>query len=94
MGSTNIGATRAHHLYASTHGGYQKVNVTDCEYRNHKRDLNSRIGDSDAQMLITQMTKRKNHVDTFPFEYLVENSQLSALSWADEMSKYNYKKIW
>nr|GEV33672.1 protein FAR1-related sequence 5-like [Tanacetum cinerariifolium] len=31
--------------------------------------------------------------DNFSFEYVVENSQLSALFWADEMSKYNYKEF-
>nr|GEZ11922.1 hypothetical protein [Tanacetum cinerariifolium] len=64
LGSTSIGATRAHHLFAS-----------------------------DAQMLINKMTNRKLHVDNFSFEYVVENSQLSALFWADEMSKYNYKEF-
>ncbi|GJT34502.1 FAR1-related sequence 5-like protein [Tanacetum coccineum] len=59
LGITSIGATRAHHLYASTHGGYELVNSTETEYRNHKRDLNTHIGDSDAQMLITKLTNRK-----------------------------------
>ncbi|GJS10476.1 FAR1-related sequence 5-like protein [Tanacetum coccineum] len=31
--------------------------------------------------------------NNFSFEYVVENSQLSALFWADEMSKYNYKEF-
>nr|GEY00957.1 protein FAR1-related sequence 5-like [Tanacetum cinerariifolium] len=92
-GSITIGATRAHHLYASTHGGYESVNATETEYRNHKRDLNAYIGEGDAQMLITKMTNRKLHFDNFLFEYVVENSQLSALFWADEMSKYNYKEF-
>ncbi|GKD07726.1 FAR1-related sequence 5-like protein, partial [Tanacetum coccineum] len=69
LGITSIGATRAHHLYASTHGGYELVNSTETEYRNHKRDLNTHIGDSDAQMLITKLTNRKQHVDNFSFEY-------------------------
>ncbi|GJS87573.1 FAR1-related sequence 5-like protein [Tanacetum coccineum] len=69
LGSTIIEATRAHHLYASTHGGYELVNATETEYQNHKRDLNVHIGDGDSQI------------------------QLSALFWADEMSKYNYKEF-
>ncbi|GJV67930.1 FAR1-related sequence 5-like protein [Tanacetum coccineum] len=93
LGSTSIGATRAHHLYVSTHGGYESVNSTETEYRNHQRDLNAHIGDGDAQMLITKLTNRKMHVDNFSFEYVVENSQLSALFWADEMSEYNYKEF-
>ncbi|GJU28708.1 FAR1-related sequence 5-like protein [Tanacetum coccineum] len=93
LGSTSIGPTRAHHLYASTHGGYESVNETKTEYRNHQRDLNTHIGDVDAQMLITKMNNRKEHVDNFLFEYVVENRQLSALFWADDMSKYNYKEF-
>nr|GFA01267.1 protein FAR1-related sequence 5-like [Tanacetum cinerariifolium] len=49
LSSTSIGATRAHHLYVSTHGGYESVNATETEYRNHKRDLNAHIGEGDAQ---------------------------------------------
>nr|GFA03825.1 protein FAR1-related sequence 5-like [Tanacetum cinerariifolium] len=69
LGSTSIGATRAHHLYASTHDGYESVNATETEYRNHKRDLNAHIGEGDAQMLITKMNNRKLHADNFSFEY-------------------------
>nr|GEX10917.1 protein FAR1-related sequence 5-like [Tanacetum cinerariifolium] len=65
LGSTSIGATRAHHLYASTHGGYESVNATETEYQNHKRDLNAHIGEGDAQILITKMTNRKLHVDNY-----------------------------
>nr|GEZ16974.1 protein FAR1-related sequence 5-like [Tanacetum cinerariifolium] len=93
LSSTSIGATRAHHLYASTHSGYESVNAIETEYRNHKRDLNAHIGEGDAKILITKMNNRKLHVDNFSFEYVVENSQLSELFWADEMSKYNYKEF-
>nr|GEX41669.1 protein FAR1-related sequence 5-like [Tanacetum cinerariifolium] len=93
LGNTSIGATRAHHLYASTHNGYELVNAIETEYRNHKRDLNAHIGEGGAQMLITKMNNRKLHVDNFSFEYVMENSQLSALFWANEMSKYNYKEF-
>ncbi|PWA55064.1 FAR1 DNA binding domain-containing protein [Artemisia annua] len=59
LGGTNIGATRAHHLYAATNGGYDEVDATETEFRNHTRDLNSHIGDSDAQMLINKMENRE-----------------------------------
>nr|GEU41811.1 protein FAR1-related sequence 5-like [Tanacetum cinerariifolium] len=50
-------------------------------------------GDSDAQMLIHKMKNRKKHVSDFSFDYLVENSELTAIFWADEVSKYNYRKF-
>ena len=93
LGGTNLGATRAHHLYAATNGGYDEVDATETEFRNHKRDLNSHIGDSDAQMLINKMENRKKNVANFTFEYAVEDSQLNRLFWADEMAKYNYKEF-
>lgn len=93
LGGTNIGATRAHHLYAATNGGYDSVDATETEFRNHTRDLNSHIGDSDAQMLINKMENRKKNVANFSFEYSVVNSQLDSLFWADEMAKYNYKEF-
>ena len=93
LGGTNIGATRAHHLYAATNGGYDEVDATETEFRNHARDLNSHIGDSDAQMLINKMENRLKNVANFSFEYAVEDSQLNRLFWEDEMAKYNYKEF-
>ncbi|PWA65873.1 FAR1 DNA binding domain-containing protein [Artemisia annua] len=93
LGGTNIGATRAHHLYAATNGGYDEVDATETEFRNQTRDLNSHIGDSDAQMLINKMENRVKNVANFTFEYAVEDSQLNRLFWADEMAKYNYKEF-
>ncbi|GJW25234.1 protein FAR1-related sequence 5 [Tanacetum coccineum] len=51
------------------------------------------IGDSDAQMLIHKMENRKKHVSDFLFDYLVENAELTAIFWADEVSKYNYREF-
>nr|GFA95491.1 protein FAR1-related sequence 5-like [Tanacetum cinerariifolium] len=48
-------------------------------------------GESDAQMLINKMENRKNFVPNFKFQYLVENSELVAMFWADEVAKCNYK---
>ncbi|GJY61363.1 protein FAR1-related sequence 5 [Tanacetum coccineum] len=50
-------------------------------------------GDSDAQMLIHKMENRKKHVSDFSFDYLVENAELTAIFWADEVSKYNYREF-
>nr|GFB37553.1 hypothetical protein [Tanacetum cinerariifolium] len=50
-------------------------------------------GDSDAQMLIHKMENRKKHVSDFSFDYFVESAELSAIFWADEFSKYNYREF-
>nr|GEW89138.1 hypothetical protein [Tanacetum cinerariifolium] len=86
-----LGATKAHNLYSKMKGGTQYVHGTSDEFKNHIRDVNAFLGESDAQMLINKMENRKNFVPNFTFQYLVENSELVAMFWADEVAKCNYK---
>ena len=51
------------------------------------------IGESDAQMLINKMENRKMYVPNFTFQYKVENSELVAFFWVDEVAKCNYKEF-
>ncbi|GJU96310.1 FAR1-related sequence 5-like protein [Tanacetum coccineum] len=91
--SVNIGATRAHHFLTGIKGSYLLVHGTIVDFKNFFRSVNCYIGDSDAQMLIHKMENRKKHVSDFSFDYLVENAELSAIFWADEVSKYNYREF-
>lgn len=91
--TNKIGATRAHHLLTSMKGGYEYVHGTTSDFKNHQRDINAFIGESDAQMLINKMENRKKFVPNFTFEYKVENSELVAFFWVDEVSKCNYKEF-
>ncbi|GJY98696.1 FAR1-related sequence 5-like protein, partial [Tanacetum coccineum] len=91
--TNKIGATRAHNLYCSMKGGYEYVHGTSDDFKNHQRDVNQFIGESDAQMLINKMENRKNYVPKFTFEYKVDNSELVAMFWADEVAKCNYKEF-
>ncbi|GKB97861.1 hypothetical protein Tco_0983998 [Tanacetum coccineum] len=43
-------------------------------------------GESEAQMLINKMENRNNYVPNFTFQYKVDNSELVAMFWADEVS--------
>ncbi|GJW49150.1 FAR1-related sequence 5-like protein [Tanacetum coccineum] len=88
-----LGATRAHNLYSSMKGGAQYVHGTSDDFKNHIRDVNAFIGESDAQMLINKMENRKKFVPNFTFQYKVENSELVAMFWADEVDKCNYKEF-
>ncbi|GKC02155.1 FAR1-related sequence 5-like protein [Tanacetum coccineum] len=54
---------------------------------------NQFIGESDAQMLINKMENRKKYAPNFTFQYKVENSELVAMFWADEVAKCNYKEF-
>nr|GFC06325.1 hypothetical protein [Tanacetum cinerariifolium] len=88
-----LGATKAHDLYSKMKGGTQYVHETSDDFKNHIRDVNAYIGESDVQMLINKMENRKKFVPNFTFHYLVENSELVAMFWADEVSKCNYKEF-
>ena len=74
-------------------GGYQYVHGTSSDFKNHQRDINVCIGESDAQMLINKMENRKKYVPNFTFHYKVEKSELVAIFWADEVAKCNYKEF-
>ncbi|GJQ90380.1 FAR1-related sequence 5-like protein [Tanacetum coccineum] len=52
--TNKIGATRAHNLLSSMKGGYEYVHGTIDDFKNHQRDVNVFIGESDAQMLINK----------------------------------------
>ncbi|GJX68542.1 FAR1-related sequence 5-like protein [Tanacetum coccineum] len=91
--SVNIGATRAHHLLTGINGSYLLVHGTTVDFKNFFRSVNCYIGDIDAQMLIHKMENRKKHVSDFSFDYLVDNAELTAIFWADEVSKYNYREF-
>ncbi|GKB53823.1 FAR1-related sequence 5-like protein [Tanacetum coccineum] len=91
--TNKIGATRAHNLLSSMKGGYEYVHGTTDDFKNHQRDVNVFIGESDAQMLINKMENRKMYVPNFTFQYKVENSEFVAMFWADEVAKCNYKEF-
>ncbi|GJW13206.1 FAR1-related sequence 5-like protein [Tanacetum coccineum] len=91
--TNKIGATRAHNFLSSMKGGYEYVHGTTDDFKNHQRDVNVFIGESDAQMLINKMENRKTYVPNFTFQYRVENSELVSMFWADEVSKCNYKEF-
>ncbi|GJT18795.1 regulation of nuclear pre-mRNA domain-containing protein 1B [Tanacetum coccineum] len=91
--ANKIGATKAHHLYCNIKGGYEYVHGTTDDFKNHQRDVNHFIGESDAQMLINKMENRTMYVPNFTFQYMVDNDELVAMFWADEVAKCNYKEF-
>ncbi|GJY43344.1 FAR1-related sequence 5-like protein [Tanacetum coccineum] len=63
--TNKIRATRAHNLLSSMKGGYEYVHGMTNDFKNHQRDVN----------------------------VFIENSELVAMFWADEVAKYNYKEF-
>lgn len=93
MANSSIGATKAYHLYHGLHGGYNINGGTVVDYKNHARKVNCFVGKDDAQMLVDKYEIRKREDPNFSFEYRCEKGVLSALFWADEICKANYKEF-
>ncbi|GKF29447.1 FAR1-related sequence 5-like protein [Tanacetum coccineum] len=66
--NANIGAVRAHNLYAGLKGLSSLVHGTQTEFKNFTRGFNCFIGDSDAQMLITRMEQRQEFTKDFSLD--------------------------
>ncbi|GJS48360.1 hypothetical protein Tco_0598481 [Tanacetum coccineum] len=62
-----LGVTRTHNLYYTMKGGAQYVHGTSDDFKNHIRDVNAFIEESDAQILINKMESRKKFVPNFTF---------------------------
>ncbi|GJS01953.1 FAR1-related sequence 5-like protein [Tanacetum coccineum] len=88
-----LGATSAHNLYYMMKWGAQYVHGTSDDFKNHIRDVNAFIRESDAQILINKTENRKQFVPNFTFHYKVKNSELVAMFWADKVGKCNYKEF-
>nr|GEX32998.1 hypothetical protein [Tanacetum cinerariifolium] len=94
---TKSGAVQHKYIYCNKEGVLKSINVDtlDPEYSDkQKRNTTTHVsGESDAQMLINKMENRKMYVLNFTFQYRVENSELVAMFWADEVAKCNYKEF-
>lgn len=91
VSTSNIGATRAHHIYSNMQGSYKNTHGTVNDFKNYKKKINCFIGSSDAQMLVNKMENRREHVPNFTFEYKVkDNTELECMFWADETAKGNF----
>jgi hypothetical protein len=94
VSTSNIGPTKAHHIYSNIQGSHKNTHGTVDDFKNYKKKINCFIGSSDAQMLINKMENRKACVANFSFEYKVkENTELDCMFWADEIAKSNFKEF-
>ncbi|GKC16987.1 hypothetical protein Tco_1013769 [Tanacetum coccineum] len=94
---TKSGAVQHKYIMCNREGVPKGINVDtlDPEYSDKpKRNTTTHvIGESEAQMLVNKMENRKMYVPKFTFQYKVENSELVAMFWADEVAKCNYKEF-
>ncbi|KAL9666063.1 hypothetical protein QQ045_000385 [Rhodiola kirilowii] len=82
--NVNVGSSSAFRLMKEMAGGYDKVGATLTDCKNFKRDLKTYIGGRDAQMIINNLSKKKDSCEGFIFEYFAdEDGTLCRLFWAD-----------
>ncbi|XP_023754957.1 protein FAR1-RELATED SEQUENCE 5-like [Lactuca sativa] len=94
VGTCNIGASKAYNLVSSMKGGFDSRGGTVVDFKNFRRDLYSKIGVKDSQMVVDILTNRKLCFSNFSFEVQKDvDDHLTGLFWADDTSKANYKEF-
>ncbi|GJV73332.1 FAR1-related sequence 5-like protein, partial [Tanacetum coccineum] len=69
MSNRNIGPVVAYNILTEIHGGFDKVGALPQDAKKFKRDILACIGDSDANMIVKMLTRKKECVSDFSFEY-------------------------
>ncbi|XP_042031655.1 protein FAR1-RELATED SEQUENCE 5-like [Salvia splendens] len=89
--SANIGPTLTFKLLNEVLGGLDYVGCTVVEVRNYRRDLRAYTSWADAQMVLNEMSWKKENCPAFTYDFEV-NSQdmLTRLFWCDPIAKKNF----
>ncbi|XP_042065426.1 protein FAR1-RELATED SEQUENCE 5-like [Salvia splendens] len=89
--SANIGPTLTFKLLNEVLGGLDYVGCTVVEVRNYRRDLRAYTSGADAQMVLNEMSWKKENCPAFTYDFEV-NSQdmLTRLFWCDPIAKKNF----
>lgn len=91
LSAINVGPVRAFNIMRTLYGGFDKVGATKSDFKNFKKDLNSYVGEQDADMLIKRFKRKKEYMPNFTFEFITSGEGvLQGLFWADEQAKRNY----
>ncbi|GJT34340.1 FAR1-related sequence 5-like protein [Tanacetum coccineum] len=69
ISNQNIGLVVAYNILTEIHGGFNKVGALPQDAKIFKRDILACIGDSDANMIVKMLTRKKECVSEFSFEY-------------------------
>ncbi|CAI9272192.1 unnamed protein product [Lactuca saligna] len=94
VGTCNIGASKDYNLVSNMNGDFDSRGMTAVDFKNFRRDLNSKIGVKDSQMVVDILTNRNLCFSNFSFEVQKDvDDHLTRLFWADDTSKANYKEF-
>ncbi|KAK1359316.1 hypothetical protein POM88_043790 [Heracleum sosnowskyi] len=92
FGRANVGPVKTFNIVKEMVGSYENVCATSTDFKNFNRDLRSRIGKNDADMIIEKFRlKRETSNNTFFYEYKQDkDGHLTGLFWADATGIRNY----
>ncbi|XP_074327578.1 protein FAR1-RELATED SEQUENCE 5-like [Apium graveolens] len=86
-----IGATRSHALAKERFGSYEDVGATVIDFKNFSRDVKARIGDHDADMILSKFKLKETSNNTFYYDYKVDTKgHLTGLFWTYAIGQANF----
>ncbi|XP_047978693.1 protein FAR1-RELATED SEQUENCE 5-like [Salvia hispanica] len=89
--SANIGPTLTFKLPNEVLGGLDHVGCTVVEVRNYRRDLRAFTSGADAQMVLNEMSRKKENCPAFIYHFEVNSKdRLTRLFWCDPTAKKNF----
>ena len=89
--SANIGPTLTFKLLNEVLGGLDYVGCTVVEVRNYRRDLRAFTRGADAQMILNEMSRKKENCPAFTYDFEVNSKdRLTRLFWCDPIAKKNF----
>ena len=88
----NIGPTRAHNLVKEMTGSFDNIGATVEDFKNFNRDVKSRIGAHDSDMILDRFKSNKAaSKNSFYYDYKVDSEgRLTGLFWTDTVAQANY----
>ncbi|KAK1419433.1 hypothetical protein QVD17_28600 [Tagetes erecta] len=72
MAKINIGPVRAFNVMRTIFGGFEEVGVSKNDCKNFKREINLFINEYDAEMMVGNLMKKKEHLPDFSCEYFTD----------------------
>ncbi|XP_042065425.1 protein FAR1-RELATED SEQUENCE 5-like [Salvia splendens] len=89
--SASIGPTLTFKLLNEVLGGLDYVGCTVVEVRNYRHDLRAYTSGADAQMVLNEMSRKKENCPTFTYDFEVNSKDmLTRLFWCDPIAKKNF----
>lgn len=90
LADASFGPFVGYRILTKLHGGHENVGATAVDCKNYHRDVIAYIGKADAQMVVNMLSKKRDCLPNFFFDYFVDDKkELGGLFWADdEMRRY------